>query len=223
MKDRASNPNYVLSNGAIRYGVYDETEELVEYLYIKKEDDPSEEGDTLNKANILSDPTVTALQAEFGFTFTGEPTPDKAFAALKTIHYPAEIDSATWTNSIAATTQLQKSLPHGLGKVPSRVRLHHVGVAGNYGVIIDITYNGSTYDFSISGSFTNGSTVFRPWQGKKGTYVLDTDGTYYYGSLGVYIRLNDITFTSTNIVFTFYNTSGSAKSLEGKWTAEVYK
>ena len=48
IKDRI--PTNVLSNGAIRYGVYDENNNLLRYEYIKREDEPLEEGTIVNKA-----------------------------------------------------------------------------------------------------------------------------------------------------------------------------
>jgi hypothetical protein len=53
MKDRVSSK--VLDNGAIRYGVYDESGTLEKYQYLKLEDEPVEEGSALNKANLLPD------------------------------------------------------------------------------------------------------------------------------------------------------------------------
>lgn len=46
-KDRV--PYNVLSNGAIRYGVYDENQNLLRYEYYKREDEPIEEGTNINK------------------------------------------------------------------------------------------------------------------------------------------------------------------------------
>lgn len=59
MKDRISTK--ILDNGATRYGVYDETGKLLRYEYIKLEDEPDEEGDFFNKANMLPDSIPAAL------------------------------------------------------------------------------------------------------------------------------------------------------------------
>lgn len=48
IKDRV--PVNVLSNNAIRYGIYDENGALLRYEYIKREDEPIEEGTPVNKA-----------------------------------------------------------------------------------------------------------------------------------------------------------------------------
>lgn len=64
MRDRLSTK--ILSNGAVRYGVYDETGALLRYEYIKLEDEPSTEGDFFNKANMLPDsiPRLLGLKME---------------------------------------------------------------------------------------------------------------------------------------------------------------
>ena len=47
VKDRI--PTEVLNNGAVRYGVYDENRNLLRYEYMKREDEPIEEGTPVNK------------------------------------------------------------------------------------------------------------------------------------------------------------------------------
>ena len=56
VKDRV--PTNVLSNNAVRYGIYDENGKLIRYEYIKREDEPVEEGTAINRAlfnNIQGD------------------------------------------------------------------------------------------------------------------------------------------------------------------------
>ena len=56
IKDRV--PVNVLSNDAIRYGIYDEQGNLLRYEYIKREDEPIEIGTPINRAllsNIQGD------------------------------------------------------------------------------------------------------------------------------------------------------------------------
>lgn len=48
VKDRI--PTEVLENGAVRYGVYDESGKLLRYEYMKREDEPIEEGTPINRA-----------------------------------------------------------------------------------------------------------------------------------------------------------------------------
>lgn len=59
MKDRQ--PTQILSNGAIRYGVYNAGGALDHYVYLKREDAPTVEGTPLNKANLLSDATAAKI------------------------------------------------------------------------------------------------------------------------------------------------------------------
>lgn len=70
MKDRT--PTQVLANGAIRYGIYDDKGTLLRYEYIKPEDEPTQDGTPLNKANLLSDDTAA------GLGLNGDPTVDDA-------------------------------------------------------------------------------------------------------------------------------------------------
>ena len=72
-------PQEVLPNGAIRYGVYDTNGNLIRYEYIKREDEPIEEGTPINRglfSNIQGDlytqdryniPTVTYEEIEGEF------------------------------------------------------------------------------------------------------------------------------------------------------------
>lgn len=64
MRDRLSTK--ILSNGATRYGVYDETGNLLRYEYIKLEDEPTVEGDLFSKANMLPDSIPAALGLKIG-------------------------------------------------------------------------------------------------------------------------------------------------------------
>lgn len=64
MRDRVSTK--ILDNGATRYGVYDETGKLLRYEYIKLEDEPDEEGDFFNKANMLPDHIPALLGLKMG-------------------------------------------------------------------------------------------------------------------------------------------------------------
>lgn len=59
MTDRQ--PTKILTNGAIRYGVYNTDGTLNHYEYLKREDAPTIEGTPLNKANLLSDATAAKL------------------------------------------------------------------------------------------------------------------------------------------------------------------
>lgn len=75
MRDRESTK--ILGNGAVRYGVYDETGTLLRYEYIKLEDEPSVAGSLYNRANVLPDPVCEQL----GLADTSEPK--DAFLAMR--------------------------------------------------------------------------------------------------------------------------------------------
>lgn len=59
MKDRV--PTKVLPNGAIRFGEYDESGNLLGYKYIRREDEPTEVGTPQNKTTLMPDALATAL------------------------------------------------------------------------------------------------------------------------------------------------------------------
>lgn len=62
MRDRES--TQILSNGAVRYGIYDESGTLLRYEYIKLEDVPTVAGSLYNRANVLPDEVTEALRLE---------------------------------------------------------------------------------------------------------------------------------------------------------------
>ena len=78
MKDRQ--PTKILSNGAIRYGVYNADGTLGRYEYLKREDAPTVEGTPLNKANLLSDATAAKIWP--GSEKPDDPTVNDAFSKL---------------------------------------------------------------------------------------------------------------------------------------------
>lgn len=78
MKDRQ--PTQILSNGAIRYGVYTADGTLDHYVYLKREDAPTVEGTPLNKANLLSDATAAKIWP--GSEKPDDPTVNDALAKL---------------------------------------------------------------------------------------------------------------------------------------------
>lgn len=75
MRDRES--TNILSNGAIRYGIYDESGNLLRYEYIKLEDEPNVEGSIYNRANVLPDAVCDAL------VISNTSEPKDAFLALR--------------------------------------------------------------------------------------------------------------------------------------------
>ena len=81
MRDRESTK--ILSNGAVRYGIYDSDGTLLRYEYIKLEDDPSVEGSIYNRANVLPDSVCDKL----GIVTTSEPK--DAFLKLRRMAFKA--------------------------------------------------------------------------------------------------------------------------------------
>lgn len=79
MKDRQ--PTKVLSNGAIRYGIYNADGTLDHYEYMKREDAPTVEGTPLNKANLLSDATAQKIWPD-AKTRPADPTVNDALSKL---------------------------------------------------------------------------------------------------------------------------------------------
>lgn len=80
MKDRQ--PTQILSNGAIRYGVYTAGGTLDHYVYLKREDAPTVEGTPLNKANLLSDATAAKIWPD-AETRPEDPTVSEALIELR--------------------------------------------------------------------------------------------------------------------------------------------
>lgn len=80
MKDRQ--PTKVLSNGAIRYGIYNSDGSLDHYEYMKRMDEPTVEGTPLNKANLLSDATERKIWPDPA-TRPSDPTVSQALAELR--------------------------------------------------------------------------------------------------------------------------------------------
>ena len=76
MRDRES--TNILSNGAVRYGIYDENGTLQRYEYIKLEDSPTVEGSIYNRANVLPDNVCDILD------ISNASEPKDAFVALRT-------------------------------------------------------------------------------------------------------------------------------------------
>lgn len=141
MKDRISTK--ILDNGATRYGVYDETGKLLRYEYIKLEDEPDEEGDFFNKANMLPDSIPAALGlkmenpqvkdalnvlANIGNLHVWE---NKQLTKDSTITYLTSTDRNAYTEGTVDSTTIAY-----LGQIGNRARIEvgsYVGT-GTYGI-----------------------------------------------------------------------------------------
>ena len=140
MKDRISTK--ILDNGATRYGVYDETGKMLRYEYIKLEDEPDEEGDFFNKANMLPDSIPAALGlkmenpqvkdalnvlANIGNLHVWE---NKQLSKDSTITYLTSTDRNAYTEGTVDSTTIAY-----LGQIGNRARIEvgsYVGT-GTYG------------------------------------------------------------------------------------------
>ena len=72
-------PTQELTNGAVRYGIYDSNGNLLRYEYIKREDEPTNEGTPINKVlfdSIQADLTATTGKVERVDRYT-TPTPSR--------------------------------------------------------------------------------------------------------------------------------------------------
>ena len=92
MEDRVSTKT--LSNGAVRYGLYNADGSFERNVYLILSDEPSTTGTALNKANLLADDAVVALK------MTGSPTPSQALKKIGEKAIPAEVAK---TGSITIT------------------------------------------------------------------------------------------------------------------------
>lgn len=98
MEDRVSTKT--LSNGAIRYGLYNADGSFERNVYLILSDEPSTVGTALNKANLLADDAVSALK------MTGSPTPSQAFKNLGEKVIPTKITkSGAVTVTLADNTE----------------------------------------------------------------------------------------------------------------------
>lgn len=75
MRDRL--PTQVLPNGAVRMEQFDANGNSLGYIYIKRADEPIEEGTPYNVNNVLTDETADALGVA-----SSNPTPNEAFAKI---------------------------------------------------------------------------------------------------------------------------------------------
>lgn len=95
MKDRVG--TQVLQNGARRYANYDSSGNLVGYMYLLLADEPTEQGTALNKANLLTDATATAIGLS-----SSDPTVNEALAKL--VHTTSiTLTSSGWSESAPYT------------------------------------------------------------------------------------------------------------------------
>lgn len=214
MRDRI--PTKILDNGAIRYGVYDESETLLRYEYMKAEDEPSQLGTPLNKNTLLKDATASKI----GLT-QSNPTVDDAFNGIqdKVSSHETEIQNlnSQYTNLFTSVsdgkqlvasaitdkgvstapdatfstmaTNIRKisSIPDGVYKIDLTASPSIGGVVSGGG------YASSGMKIQVGASPTNGYT-FNGWK-KSGTTV-SSDTSYLFqvtGDTSLIAQFNEIT------------------------------
>lgn len=159
MRDRQ--PTKVLENGALRYGVYDETGVLLRYEYLALEDAPSDVGTDLSKANLLTDDTETAL-----FGSAADRTINETFAGiagqLKLIM--SNVATITLTLKDSAGAAIPGVLVQGiLSESGQSVYSNSSGVASGYisegSQTIKVTGYADIADYSETISVTKGTSI----------------------------------------------------------------
>ena len=178
MRDRLSTK--ILSNGATRYGVYDETGNLLRYEYIKLEDEPTVEGDLFSKANMLPDSIPAALGLKMG-----NPQVKDALNVL------ANIGNVHVWQRVQTYADPVPEVPAGytLGAVEENVSITNTTSSADTIVMYSAT------SLTVSNDGTISTSGFGSASGKI-TSVIDK----MYGKF-IYFRAQDSDFDSNNIIF----------------------
>lgn len=187
MQDRApTKPN--------RYAVYDDAHNFLRYEYHERADEPTQEGDALNKANLLPDEVATVLG------LTGNPQVADAFNKISTFGVSKQYftSSGTFTAPYTGFYFVEVQGGGGAGDL-------YAGGGGGYaaksvyltkGEIVNVTVAPSTWvaaQNGLSSSFGNylsasGGTAGKDSSGGGGTGVggdiniRGEHGAEYYGS-----------------------------------------
>lgn len=120
-----------------RYAVYDDNHNFLRYEYHERADEPTQEGDALNKANLLPDAVATALG------LTGNPQVKDALIELNNL---ASSKAKVVMGSYAGTGTYGASNPNvlNLNGAPQIVLIYAPN-AGSYGKFGIFLVNSSTY------------------------------------------------------------------------------
>lgn len=97
MRDRNGTNN--LANGAVRYGVYNASGNLLRYEWIRPEDNPLEAGTPLSKASLLTDETAASVWP--AGDAPDNPTVDDALSRLTEPYYKIG-DTLTTVRTLSA-------------------------------------------------------------------------------------------------------------------------
>lgn len=188
IKDRI--PTNVLSNGAIRYGVYDENNNLLRYEYIKREDEPSEEGTNINRAlfknlqgdlyssNGYTDLVADKVETELDLSKSSPYSTLPSNITINKVAYGNGIwiavgingtilkstDNKTWVSKTSGTSQnFYYALYDGT---------QFVAITMKYGYVYSST-DGETW--TLNSSIGSSSVYIRGFDYKDGLYIALTD------------------------------------------------
>lgn len=159
MRDRI--PTQVLENGALRYGVYDESGNFLRHEYLALDDAPTDTGTDLSKATLLQDSTEVSL-----FGAAADRTVDDAFKGLagqlKLIM--GDMASITVTLKDSAGTAIPGVLVQGiLSESGQAVYSNDSGVAAGYisegSQVVKVTGYADIVDYSETLSVTKGTSI----------------------------------------------------------------
>jgi hypothetical protein len=141
------------------------------------------------------------------------------------LKFPYEVDSATYSVSIAVTTASAQTISHSLGAIPSRVRLFFL--CTGYAACVDVVYYNGSYCFSMVGPTSTYSSGGM-WKPDSSTgyllYYNATTGAMGTSALGeVNIELTGVTFSSSGVTLSFFNNGSNTFTLATTVKMEVYK
>lgn len=215
MKDRVS--TQVLTNGAIRYGEYDENGNLVAYHYFKPEDEPTEQGTPLNKSTFLKDTTASFLGLGVNAI------PDEV-ALRCSFTYVVDSDQALsdWANNVTAdgqnyTSVLVKSgtwtYNGGINLTTTSTKCI-VGESGNLLIVGgDIKYNSLVTDSYINGLNIQSYSTIRDIENVSNIYNCNFEHFYFANCEKIYsCNVQDGRFLGCNYIYgcKVYNSTLSA-------------
>lgn len=187
MKDRV--PTQVV-NGAVRMEQLDAEGNHLGYIYLKRADEPSEEGTALSKKNLLTDETAEAV----GLDPADDPTPNDAFFKLSRLENMQVGDTITTARTIADGRFLackgqgvsKDDYPELYAAIPERFAFQPTNIAWNAAAITDTSIVYAVGDYYIKLK-TSGQAQ---WQisanGTSGWSDLPYAGRMYY-SCGYYL------------------------------------
>jgi hypothetical protein len=183
--------------------------------------------------NLTSDGKIGSAANLPVFTGTGGIVGTKSVDdALKALgaqrSTPNEVISATWNESLAASSQVIKTISHSLGALPSKLIIRMIRIGTSSEIIMK--YNGSSYDTLIYGTIRDlsnyDSTSYWTPAMVDSNYIFGRLSNFYCGGQAIgslEFQLRSISVTDTQVSFTIYNNSSISLNISSNVTMEVYK